>query len=117
MRKKDLPDKIRVCGKDYKVRYSNGKLTYKEKNGKRCKGNLFGFHQGNKGVIGIRLKNINEYNEPYSNDEITNTILHESLHGLSHRFDLGLTERQVYCLGVGVQALLKDNPKIYNLLK
>jgi hypothetical protein len=40
------------------------------------------------------------------------TLLHECLHSIDECFQLKLSERQVYCLAVGVLALLKDNPEM-----
>lgn len=37
------------------------------------------------------------------------TLLHECLHCIDERFQLKLSERQVYCITVGIIALLKDN--------
>lgn len=37
------------------------------------------------------------------------TLLHECVHCLDERFQLKLSERQVYCITVGIIALLKDN--------
>lgn len=38
------------------------------------------------------------------------TLLHECIHALDERFQLNLTERQVYCTTVGLLCLFKDNP-------
>jgi hypothetical protein len=37
------------------------------------------------------------------------TLLHECIHAIDDCFQLKLSERQVYCLAVGVIALLRDN--------
>ena len=37
------------------------------------------------------------------------TLLHECIHAIDDCFQLKLSERQVYCLAVGVLALLRDN--------
>lgn len=37
------------------------------------------------------------------------TLLHECIHCVDERFQLKLSERQVYCITVGIMALLKDN--------
>jgi len=36
-------------------------------------------------------------------------LLHECIHAIDDCFQLKLSERQVYCLAVGVLALLRDN--------
>ena len=38
------------------------------------------------------------------------TLLHECIHALDERFQLNLTERQVYCTTVGLLSMLQDNP-------
>lgn len=37
------------------------------------------------------------------------TLLHECFHAIDDCFQLNMSERQVYCLAVGVLALLRDN--------
>jgi hypothetical protein len=37
------------------------------------------------------------------------TLLHECIHAIDDCFQLKMSERQVYCLAVGVIALLRDN--------
>ena len=37
------------------------------------------------------------------------TLLHECIHAIDDCFQLNMSERQVYCLAVGVLALLRDN--------
>jgi|DEB0MinimDraft_3_1074331.scaffolds.fasta_scaffold22666_3 hypothetical protein len=44
------------------------------------------------------------------------TFLHECIHVIDERFQLNLTERQVYCTTVGLIALLKDNPSMLQYL-
>ena len=44
------------------------------------------------------------------------TLLHECIHALDERFQLNLTERQVYCTTVGLLGLLKDNPEMLQYL-
>ena len=44
------------------------------------------------------------------------TLLHECIHALDERFQLKLTERQVYCTTVGLLSLLKDNPNMLQYL-
>jgi hypothetical protein len=40
------------------------------------------------------------------------TLLHECVHAVDERFQLKLSERQVYCITVGIMALLKDNESL-----
>ena len=44
------------------------------------------------------------------------TLLHETIHALDERFQLNLTERQVYCTTVGLLSFLKDNPDMLQYL-
>lgn len=44
------------------------------------------------------------------------TLLHECVHLLDERFQLKLSERQVYCITVGIMALLKDNEPLLRYL-
>jgi len=37
------------------------------------------------------------------------TLLHECIHAIDDCFQLKMSERQVYCVTVGVIALLRDN--------
>jgi hypothetical protein len=40
------------------------------------------------------------------------TLLHECIHAIDECMQTHLTERQVYCITVGVLALLKDNEHV-----
>lgn len=40
------------------------------------------------------------------------TVIHEVTHAIDFNFKLGLTERQVHCIGSGLWALLADNPEL-----
>ena len=44
------------------------------------------------------------------------TLLHECMHCVDERFQLKLSERQVYCITVGIMALLKDNESLLRYL-
>lgn len=37
------------------------------------------------------------------------TLLHETLHGLDEAMQLNMSERQVYCLAAGLMAMLSEN--------
>ena len=70
----------------------------------------------------------NSYGETYTADSLikirtgqhlydeADTLLHECIHALDERFQLNLTERQVYCTTVGLLSLLKDNPNMLQYL-
>jgi hypothetical protein len=40
------------------------------------------------------------------------TVIHECAHAIDFNLKLGLTERQVHCIGSGLWALLADNPEL-----
>ena len=105
--KEELPQTIKVIGKNYKITYNKHSMKYKENGENRL---AIGFHYANEGKMKVKIGNM-------CKDEIANTLLHESFHGISCRLKLELTEKQVDNLTIGAQALLKDNPKLYNLLK
>lgn len=44
------------------------------------------------------------------------TILHELLHAIDDAMQLDMKERQVYCVAVGLVALLRDNPDFLEYL-
>lgn len=40
------------------------------------------------------------------------TVIHECTHAIDFNLKLGLTERQVHCIGSGLWAVLADNPDL-----
>lgn len=48
-------------------------------------------------------------------DQMMDTVLHECVHAIDYNMHLGLTERQVHCLGAGLTALFLENPKLSEL--
>jgi|TARA_B110000285_G_C14853645_1_gene481136 hypothetical protein len=40
------------------------------------------------------------------------TLLHECVHAIDECMQTNLTERQVYCITVGILALIKNNPHV-----
>ena len=38
------------------------------------------------------------------------TLLHETVHGIDEAMQLGMSERQVYCIAAGLMAMLSENP-------
>lgn len=44
------------------------------------------------------------------------TLLHECFHAIDDCFQLNMSERQVYCMAVGIVALLKDNKGMLSYL-
>ena len=45
-------------------------------------------------------------------DREVDTLLHECVHAIDECMQTNLTERQVYCITVGVLALIKDNKHV-----
>lgn len=44
-------------------------------------------------------------------DCLRDTLLHEIVHALDYQLHLGLKERQVHCIAMGIVAVLLDNPE------
>ena len=40
------------------------------------------------------------------------TVIHECAHAIDFNMKLGMSERQVHCIGSGIWALLVDNPEL-----
>jgi hypothetical protein len=55
-------------------------------------------------VIAIRLQPANDYNH--------DTMLHEIIHAIDETLGLGMKEKQVHQLAVGITAVLKQNPEL-----
>lgn len=85
------PTSLRIVGKQYTIQklsvdeFANLGETYTEQ-----------------GLIKLR--------QGQSKIDEADTLLHECLHALDERFQLNLTERQVYCTTVGLLSMLQDNP-------
>lgn len=45
-------------------------------------------------------------------DNWADTVIHEATHAIDFNMKLGMTERQVHCIGSGLWALLSDNPEL-----
>lgn len=45
------------------------------------------------------------------------TLVHECFHAIDERFQLSLSERQVYCMAVGLLNVFKDNPALIEYIK
>lgn len=44
------------------------------------------------------------------------TLLHECIHAIDDCFQLSMSERQVYCMAVGIIAMLRDNRNMLSYL-
>ena len=93
-----IPSSLKIIGKEYTVQL----LSAEEFPGS------YGETHTAQGVIKIRTGQT-LYDE-------ADTLLHETIHALDERFQLNLTERQVYCTTVGLLSLLKDNPDMLQYL-
>ena len=94
-----IPSSLKVIGKEYTVQL----LTAEEFP------DSYGETYTAKGIIKIQADQT-VYDE-------ADTLLHECIHALDERFQLNLTERQVYCTTVGLLSLLKDNPNMLQYLE
>lgn len=57
----------------------------------------------------ISDKNIIQLREKMTPEKEAEVIIHESIHAISNMMEIGLKEKQVSALAVGVLALIKDN--------
>jgi len=57
----------------------------------------------------ISDKNIIQLREKMTPEKEAEVIIHESIHAISNLMEIGLKEKQVSALAVGVLALIKDN--------
>ena len=108
MNKQTFPTTLNIIGKTYKVSYINNDIMGKSDKNKPLQ--LMGTCNNLAGKIRIKTKK-------YCNSEIITTLLHESLHAISARLSLDVTENQIDKLSIGMQSLLMDNPKLNRLLK
>jgi len=82
---------VRVIGKTYKLLEVEGL-------------DVFGLCEDEKQQISVRK------NMPI--ESWADTVIHECTHAIDFNLKLGLTERQVHCIGSGLWALLADNPEL-----
>jgi cob(I)alamin adenosyltransferase len=91
-----FPQKIRILGRDYIVEYNE------ELNG------LYGKCDERNQLISIAPNQLPSLE--------VDTVLHEIVHGISDVMNLGMKERQVYCITTGLIAVMKDNPDFLEYL-
>lgn len=89
--KKQTIDKIRIIGKSYKLLEVDNLDVY-------------GLCEDDKQQISVRKGSPIE--------TWADTVIHECTHAIDFNMKLGLTERQVHCIGSGIWALLVDNPEL-----
>ena len=93
-----IPSSLKIIGKEYTVTLLSAEEFP----------NSLGETYTSQGVIKIQAGQ-SLYDE-------ADTLLHETIHALDERFQLNLTERQVYCTTVGLLSLLQDNPDMLQYL-
>ena len=82
---------VRIIGKTYKLLEVEGLV-------------VFGLCEDDKQQISIR--------KDMPIESWADTVIHECTHAIDFNLKLGLTERQVHCIGSGLWALLADNPEL-----
>jgi hypothetical protein len=82
---------VRIIGKSYKLLEVEGL-------------DVFGLCEDDKQQISVR--------KDMPIESWADTVIHECIHAVDFNLKLGLTERQVHCIGSGLWALLADNPEL-----
>jgi hypothetical protein len=82
---------VRIIGKSYKLLEVEGL-------------DVFGLCEDDKQQISVR--------KDMPIESWADTVIHECTHAIDFNLKLGLTERQVHCIGSGLWALLADNPEL-----
>ena len=82
---------VRIIGKSYKLLEVEGL-------------DVFGLCEDEKQQISVR--------KDMPIESWADTVIHECTHAIDFNLKLGLTERQVHCIGSGLWALLADNPEL-----
>ena len=98
----ELPDNIKIGDLFYDVTY-HGQIWDDKKKEERLLGNC--------NFINCHIKV-----QPHPKT-ISNTLLHECVHGLNEFMQIKLTEKQVDNVANGMRMLLLDNPKLLEVFK
>ena len=110
VRNNELPKTIRICGKDYKVKYPKNKPFANIRG--------IGKHIECNATHNYETSTIKVWYPLYaSKDYIMEKIIHECLHGIENAMKIELGEITIKVMACHIQALLKDNPKLLELLK
>lgn len=89
-----LPKRVKILGKRYKV------MIVPQVD-----------EEGSDGESSASSQTLSVKDDPsYSFEYVREVVLHEAIHGVDHQMHLGLSEEHVEGLGVGVLALLRENP-------
>jgi hypothetical protein len=94
------PNKIRILGKTYSVKFTNDAPVHEDA-------------QGHCDYLKLRLT----VREGLAPAEERSTLLHEALHAVSQAMGMNLSEAQVGRLEGGLFAMIRDNPEFIDYLK
>ena len=94
------PPTIRILGKDYSVKYTNGAPVHDDA-------------QGHCDYLSLRIS----VREGLAPSEERSTVLHEALHCISHAMGLHFSESKIERLETGLYALIRDNPALVAYLQ
>jgi len=108
MNSKKLPNKLKICGKTYNIKYVKQQPYRNIKYLGRRK--VVASHDYEASIITIW------YQPDMSNDYILEKLIHESLHAIEHGIKIEIGEIPVKCFAPMIQALFKDNKKLRNML-
>lgn len=92
------PKTVRVVGKTYTVNFVE-KIDEKDSCGEQ-----------ERDAQQIKIK-INQHHE-----SARETLLHEVIHAVEEQLSLGLKEKQVHCLAIGMFQVLNENPDLVKYL-
>lgn len=94
------PPTIRILGKDYAVKYTDGAPVNDDA-------------QGHCDYLNLRIA----VREGLAPSEERSTVLHEALHCISHAMGLHFSESKIERLETGLYALIRDNPALVAYLQ
>lgn len=93
-----IPDSVNILFKNYAVSYEN---TMRDEKGNTLYGQIDYIEQK------ITL------NRAAKDEQAEATLLHEVIHGIDELYNIGLKEKQVEKLAVGLYMLIRDNPEMF----
>ena len=93
-----IPNSVNILFKNYAVGYENGMRNEK---GEMLYGQIDYIEQT------ITL------NKAAKDEQAEATLLHEVIHGIDELYNIGLKEKQVEKLAVGLYMLVRDNPDMF----
>ena len=90
-----IPKSIRIAGHDVRV------LVVK-----KFKEHYKGESYANKNLVRIARES---HGQPFAKDQISSTLLHEIIHQIDDKYDIGLSEKKLRKLETGLFQVLRDN--------